>query len=107
MSEPAKFPVRRLRDAGATNAEIEELNRAFVRSDEVYQAEFAKSFLGKSKVEVIVWLEDARRDLLVSEDATNDVDIHESDEPQEKRFRREPEPTASITNGNEDDESAT
>lgn len=101
MSEPAKFPTRRLRDAGATSAEIDELHAAFARSDEVYKQQFANSFIGKSKVEVRVWLEDARTDKFVSEEATSTADAS-SAEP--KRRGREPETNATVLTGNEGDE---
>lgn len=96
------FPTRRLRDAGATGAEITELHAAFARSDEVYQKSFADSFLGKSKVEVLVWLEDARRDKFISEEATNTAD-----EPKDetKKSKREAGANATVSNGNEGDES--
>lgn len=102
MSEAIKFPVRRLRDAGATNAEIVELQLAFARSDAVHQREFTERFKGKSKIDVQVWLEDARGDLnLVSADATET-----QNEPVTEKPKRETKSkaNASVITGNEDDD---
>ena len=103
VSEPAKFPTRRLRDAGATQAEITELQLAFARSDEVYQAEFANAFLGKSKVDVLVWLQDARSEGLVTVEATETPDEIEAASVRSKQ-KREAEANATIATGNEESE---
>lgn len=99
MSEPIKFPTRRLKDAGATAAEIQELHMQFARSDAVYQKQFVSQFVDKSKIEVQVWIEDARLDGTIPTTATNTPDP-EADKPKRDRTKT----NASVHTGNEDDD---